>query len=287
MKSDLKGIKPYKILKVSSVSQETTDYISVEEPLEIILRFGHPGKMHQKTIAITMRTPGDDEHLITGFLYNEAILKHPESDIEHFEFRFDCNAEVSEQQTVIAQIKSGILPKIEQLERHIYTSSSCGVCGRTSIDNMMEECVYFLKQDNAKVKLSLIQSLPGLLRNAQDNFKLTGSLHACAIFDFGGKLIHFAEDVGRHNAMDKLCGKLLEQKLVPLDQHILVLSGRASFELVHKACMVACPVVASVGAPSSLAIDTAESFGISLIGFVKDHSANVYTHPQRINYDES
>lgn len=285
MKSELTGTKSYKILKVTSGCEETTDHISVEEPLEIVLRFGHPGKMQQKTIAITMRTPGDDENLISGFLFNEAILKHPENEIDHFEFRFDCNAEVSEQQTVIAHLKTGIFPKIEHLERHIYTSSSCGVCGKTSIDNMMDECVYILKKDKAKVKLRLIQSLPGLLRNAQQNFRLTGSLHACAIFDFNGKLLHFAEDVGRHNAMDKLCGKLLENKLVPLDRHILVLSGRASFELIHKSCMIACPIVASVGAPSSLAIDTAKSFGISLIGFVKDQSANVYTHSERIDYD--
>jgi FdhD protein len=276
------GIWNTSVLKLAGTDQKVTDDIIVEEPLEIILKFKHHNKSILKTISITMRTPGDDENLVRGFLFTEGIIKNPLQDIEKFEFRFDCNAEPVEQQTIIVHLRENILPEIENLDRHFYTSSSCGVCGKQSIDLALNNCSFILKKNQPQVEQKILYQLPEILRIQQTLFQKSGGNHGCGLFDTRGNLILFAEDVGRHNAMDKLAGKALTNSLVPLNDHIILLSGRASFELIQKALMIGTPIIAAVGAPSSLAIQTADSFGMSLIGFLKPGMGNIYCHPDRI-----
>ncbi len=280
------GIRIKKILKIDGQKTTTDDFVVTEEPLEIILKLHKQGSSVYKTLSITMRTPGDDENLIRGFLYTEGILKNPLQEIEKFEYRFDCNAEPVEQQTIIVHLKEGIYPEIENLERHFYTSSSCGVCGKTSIDLALDNCSFILKKNWPVIKKSILFALPQKLNSIQELFQKTGGIHACAIFNVNGDLILSAEDVGRHNALDKLIGKALTQSLVPLQDHLILLSGRVSFELIQKAFMIGTPIVAAVGAPSSLAIETAEIFGVSLVGFLKNDKANVYCQEGRINSDD-
>lgn len=276
------GIRNKKIIKLTGQHLSEDDFVVTEEPLEIILKYLKKGIAYYKTLSITMRTPGDDENLVRGFLFTEGILKNPLKEIEQFEFRFNCNAEPVEQQTIIVHLKEGIYPEIENLERHFYTSSSCGVCGKTSIDLALDNCAFILKKNWPVVSKHILYRLPELLNKSQEIFQKTGGIHACAIFDVEGTLLLSAEDVGRHNALDKLVGKALIHSLVPLQQHLIVLSGRASFELVQKAFMIGTPILAAVGAPSSLAVETAEIFGISLVGFLKKDKANIYTHAERI-----
>ncbi|MBK8484329.1 MAG: formate dehydrogenase accessory sulfurtransferase FdhD [Saprospiraceae bacterium] len=275
-------IRNKQITRIEHEKVSKTDLIVIEEPLEINLSYTQNGKLKYKTISITMRTPGDDENLVRGFLFTEGIVKNPITDIDHFEFRFNCNAEPVEQQTIIVHLKEHCIPQIENLERHFYTSSSCGVCGKTAIDLSLDNCAFLLRKDYPVLKSQILYSLVEKLNNAQLIFQKTGSIHGCAIFDTHGNLILSAEDVGRHNALDKLVGKAFTHSLVPLQDHLIVLSGRVSFELVQKAFMIGTPILAAVGAPSSLAIETAEVFGISLIGFLKHNKANIYSNPNRI-----
>ncbi len=276
------GIKIKKILKLGEESSHVSDFVVSEEPLEIVLKYKKNGLVVLKTLSITMRTPGDDEHLIRGFLYTEGILKHPIQEIAQFEYRFDCNAEALEQQTIIVHLKDGLYPELENAERHFYTSSSCGVCGKTSIDLALDHCVYLLKKNYPIIDKHILFQLPELLNTSQQLFQKTGGIHACALFDTSGKLLLSAEDVGRHNALDKLVSKALLNSLVPLQNHVIVLSGRASFELVQKAIMIGTPILCAVGAPSSLAVETAEVFGLTLVGFLKNNKANIYCNPERI-----
>lgn len=276
------GIKHKQITKLSSEIITTDDCVVTEEPLEIILKYLKHGSPVYKTISITMRTPGDDENLVRGFLFTEGILKNPLKEIDQFEFRFNCNAEPVEQQTIIVHLKDGIYPEIDNLERHFYISSSCGVCGKTSIDLTLDNCSFILKKNWPVIHQNILFELPERLNQTQEIFQKTGGIHACAIFDKKGKLLLSAEDVGRHNALDKLVGKTLFQSLVPLQDHLILLSGRASFELVQKAFMIGTPILAAVGAPSSLAVETAEVFGMTLVGFLKNNKANVYCNPDRI-----
>ncbi len=276
------GIRTKQIIKLSEEKTPVTDCVVTEEPLEIILKFQKKGYFTYKTLSITMRTPGDDENLVRGFLFTEGILKNPLKEIDQFEFRFNCNAEPVEQQTIIVHLKEGIYPEIENLERHFYTSSSCGVCGKTSIDLALDNCAFILKKNWPVIDKKVLFQLPDLLNQNQEIFQKTGGIHACAIFNTQGNLLLSAEDVGRHNALDKLVGKAISQSLVPLQNHIILLSGRASFELVQKAFMIGTPILAAVGAPSSLAVETAEVFGMSLVGFLKNGKGNVYCHEERI-----
>jgi FdhD protein len=283
LKENTLGIKYKRITKLSSQKISTDDCLVTEEPLEIILKYQKNGNTVHKTLSITMRTPGDDENLVRGFLFTEGVLKNPVNEIDQFEFRFNCNAEPVEQQTIIVHLKDGIYPEIDNLERHFYTSSSCGVCGKTSIDLALDNCSFILKKNWPVISLDILYDLPELLNHTQEIFQKTGGIHACAIFDTQGKVLLTAEDIGRHNALDKLVGKALMQSIVPLQDHLILLSGRASFELVQKAFMIGTPILAAVGAPSSLAVETAEAFGLTLVGFLKKGKANVYCNPDRIN----
>ena len=225
-----------------------------------------------------MRTPGEDRELALGFLFTEGIINQPadilatESTIPSF----------LNQNTIEIQLSDDANPDIHRLDRHFYTTSSCGVCGKSSIDALKTIRMPKLKADFPVFDRNVILSLPSLLTQLQSVFEKTGGIHASAIFDKSGKLLLLKEDVGRHNALDKIAGAALQQGLLPLSEQILLVSGRASFELVQKAAMIGVPLMAAVGAPSSLAAELAEEAGITLVGFLNGKRFNIYTHPGRI-----
>ena len=255
-----------------------TDVLAVEEPLEIRLGFYQKDKLRHQAISITMRTPDHDFELAAGFLFTEGILQSPNqiSAIKH------CGkiGQAGFENTVRVDLEKNVIVDFKRLERHFYTSSSCGVCGKSSIEALQTGVK---KVDSTlKIKAELIHQLPETLRNSQNIFEATGGLHASALFDKRGGLDILREDVGRHNALDKIIGaKFLENK-TPLSDKILLVSGRASFELVQKALMAGIPVLAAVGSPSSLAVDLAKEFGMTLAGFVRDNRFNIYTGEERI-----
>lgn len=257
----------------SGVTTEVEDLLATEEPLEIRLIYGSKVKPVKKNLAVTMRTPGNDEELSTGFLYTEGII----SDID------DIAAYEEVRENVIQiTLKEHVTLNLDSLDRNFYTTSSCGVCGKASIDAIKTECNIYDKAKPFTVSPEVIYQLPETLRTNQSMFRDTGGIHAAALFDTSGKLLIVREDVGRHNAMDKLVGAALKSGLIPLNNHLLLLSGRASFELVQKATMAGVKLVASVGAPSSLAVETADEFGMTLIGFLKQDRLNIYTGTERI-----
>ena len=263
--------KPILIHKYKGTSHwEETDLLAVEEPLEIRLEYGPVRKRKSKNISITMRTPGADEDLAAGFLFTEGIVRKA-SDI--------FSVKVWGENLVMVSLQPDFDFDLQKLERHFYTSSSCGVCGKASIDAVKTIATppVSCPINDWEINPEIIYALPDALRKAQETFESTGGLHACAIFDRAGKLLALREDVGRHNALDKLIGHYLQKNRIPLDDHILLLSGRASFELIQKAAMAGIRFVCAVGAPSSLAVETAESFGITLIGFLREGRFNLYS----------
>jgi FdhD protein len=252
------------------------DFVAVEEPLEIKLLVGD--STAAQPISVTMRTPGNDESLALGFLFTEGIIKHG-SDVQSIHVAEDPSGNA-----LTVQLKSHVTVDLAKLERHFYTTSSCGVCGKASLEAVQQQCNIELPKTQWKVPSQVLYSLPDSLRNQQANFAQTGGIHGCALFDLDGHFILSAEDVGRHNALDKLIGQsILSMPTIPLCNHILMLSGRISFELVQKAAMAGIRFIAAVGAPSSLAIDLAEDMGITLVGFLRGERCNIYTHPHRVN----
>lgn len=259
--------------------QEEADALAVEEPLEIRLRWWEPDGLAEESIAITMRTPGADFELATGFLFGEGIIRGRQ---DYFEVGY-CLDEAEEQYFNVVSLT--LMPDttfdMSRLDRHFYTTSSCGVCGKSTLEALdIQGCEVI--PPTFTVSPDIIQSLPDRLREAQDVFEQTGGLHAAGLFDLAGDLVSLKEDVGRHNALDKVIGAEVMAGHNTLDERMILLSGRASFELLQKALMARIPLVASVGAPSSLALSLAETFGITLVGFVRPDSLNVYTHPERI-----
>jgi len=255
---------------------DTDDLLATEEPLEIRLAYGPHGKMVQKSISVTMRTPGNDFELATGFLYTEGIITSA-ADVAAVTYTKSENENI-----VSVSLSEGVIPEMSKLERHFYTTSSCGVCGKASIEAVRIACNIPDLPDDLCFPSALIYQLPVLLRKHQEVFENTGGLHACALFDTNGTLLLSREDVGRHNALDKLIGAALNNNMLPLDKHILLLSGRASFELIQKAVMAGIKVVAAVGAPSSLAAEMAEEWGMTLIGFLRGERFNIYSGAERI-----
>ena len=266
------AVKQHQVRKVNGTEcHDVDDVLAVEEPVEI--RIVH-GAMRTKTnLAVTMRTPGNDEELATGFLLTEGIISQHE-DVIQFE-QIDDNVV---QLTLHPEVQ--IVEK--KLQRNFYSTSSCGVCGKASIDAVKTECNLYDKVKPFTVHADVIKSLPEKLRRQQSAFEATGGIHATALFTLVGQLKILREDVGRHNAMDKLVGAAMKDALLPLSEYIVLLSGRASFELLQKATMCGVKVVCAVGAPSSLAVETAEEFGITLIGFLKTDKFNIYTHGERV-----
>ena len=256
------------------------DELAVEEPLEIRLGFARRGTRAQRNIAITMRTPGHDADLAVGFLFGEGIL-HTASDVLRVEH---CGTKDEPNENVIrVELADEVDPELSRLQRNFYTTSSCGVCGKSSLE-ALDVSGFGEVSDALEVSAALVGQLSERARAAQAVFSRTGGLHAAALFDGGGELVAIREDVGRHNAVDKLVGWALREGRVPLCGHLLFLSGRASFELLQKALAAQIPIVCAVGAPSSLAVDLAERFGITLLGFVRDERFNVYTHSHRVRF---
>jgi len=273
----MSGVSRTKIIKVNAANRtDADDMLAVEEPMEIRLEFGPQNKRVQKSISVTMRTPGNDEELATGFLYTEGIISSPADIVSVIHPKAD------NENMVLVSLNECIIPAIGQFERNFYTTSSCGVCGKASIEAVRTACNIPDSFDKLRVPATIIYKLPGLLRKQQEVFENTGGLHACALFDINGKLLFSREDVGRHNALDKLIGAAYKVGSLPLDKHILLLSGRASFELVQKAVMAGIKIVAAVGAPSSLAAEVAEEWGMTLIGFLRGERFNIYSGAERV-----
>lgn len=241
------------------------DCVAVEEPLQI--------RLNGTDLAITMRTPGDDRALATGFLFTEGIV----ADAAHI-----SGIEEDGKGTVSVRLLAGLDLPSESVTRNFYMTSSCGVCGKASIDSLHAAGCSALPPDDPKIDARVLTCLPDRLRAAQSVFEHTGGLHAAGLFDSTGTLLDLREDVGRHNAVDKLIGAALLDGRVPLDAHILMLSGRVSFELVQKALRARIPVIAAIGAPSSLAVETALRFGMTLAGFVRNGRFNLYSGHGRI-----
>lgn len=262
------------------------DNLAVEEPLEIRLGYETPeGRREHKSISITMRTPGDDFELAAGFLFTEGII-HDASEVEEIKH---CGAPVGRtflRNTVRVDLRRGVEIDFKRLERHFYTSSSCGVCGKTSIEALQTIACPVLPHDHPIFDATMIHRLPEVLREAQAVFERTGGLHAAALFDSTGTLHALREDVGRHNAVDKLIGSQMLAGCVPLNDYLMLVSGRASFELVQKAVMGGIPMLAAVGAPSSLAVELARNFNMTVLGFVRNERFNIYTGAHRIGDSE-
>lgn len=263
------------ILKVTQQQQlEKPDLLAVEEPLEIRLGYGPANNRQQKRIAVTMRTPGNDFELALGFLFTEAIIKHA-NDVYQIKYCTDLNTQENLGNVVRVELKPEVSFDLEKLNRNFYTTSSCGVCGKDSIEAVKQACLINTKPKPV-LAFDLVSTLVQKINNQQTIFKHTGGIHACGLFNFAGDLLLMREDVGRHNALDKLIGAQLSEADNNLNQGVLLLSGRASFELIQKAAMAGIPIVVAIGAPSSLALQTAKELGISLIGFLKENSYNLY-----------
>ncbi len=270
------------VLKLrAGTATERPDVVAAEEPLEVRLQWQAEGQLNLKSIAVTMRTPGDDFELAMGFLYGEGILDRRE-DIADVAYCLDLDIDEEQRRNIVTvTLAPGVDFDLSRLERNFYTTSSCGVCGKATLEALEVQGCDILGP-GFEVDFATICALPATLRQAQEVFETTGGLHAAGLFTADGSLVALNEDVGRHNAMDKLVGGRFFAGELPLTSYVLLLSGRCSFELVQKALRARIPVVASVGAPSSLAVDVAESFGMTLCGFVRPDGFNVYTGAQRI-----
>lgn len=276
-------------VETGSKDEELSDVLAVEEPLEIRVGFHENGKEMHKAISITMRTPGDDAELAAGFLFTEGIIRAADQieKIRHCGLKIGRGEGVIDRastlnsNTIRVDLKDGIDLDLKRLERHFYTSSSCGVCGKSSID-ALHTGAKKLEGNGPYINPEFIHAMPSALLAAQTTFEKTGGLHASVIFDLDGNIDVIAEDVGRHNALDKVIGGKLLKNELPLSNRVLMVSGRASFELVQKALMAGISVLAAVGAPSSLAVELAREFGMTLIGFVRNDRFNIYTGPSRI-----
>ena len=255
-----------------------TDSLAVEEPLEIRLGFKETGKTKHQAISITMRTPENDYELAAGFLFTEGILqsKNQIENIKH------CGKFPNNRNTVRLDLTPETSIDFKKLERNFYTTSSCGVCGKSSIEALTTGAKRIKRADFPQFSAATIHELPAKIREKQKVFDVTGGLHAAALFDVDGNLIDLKEDVGRHNAVDKLIGAQFLANNLPLADKILFLSGRASFELLQKAAMAQIPIICAVGAPSSLAVEAAKNFGVTLLGFVRDGRFNVYHGIERL-----
>lgn len=257
------------------------DSLATEEPLEIKVTFVRGATVVSRSLSITMRTPGNDPELAAGFLFSEGLVRNP-GDIESIERSDPLHSTPDAQNRVRVVLRAGVEVDLQRLERHFYTTSSCGVCGKTSLDALTSQHDLRLHDSGLVMDAERILGMPKTLRNAQTLFEQTGGLHGAALFDPSGTLVCAREDVGRHNAVDKVIGSQFLAGLAPLSERVLLVSGRASFELMQKALVAGIPVLAAVGAPSSLAVDLARTYGATLLGFVRDGRMNVYSGAHRL-----
>jgi FdhD protein len=253
------------------------DYLATEEPMEIRLLTGDT----KQTVAVTMRTPGADFELAAGFLYGEGIISSRE-EISRISYCVDADVDAQQRYNIVnVELRGNREYDLRPLERHFYTTSACGVCGKASLEQLeLRGCP--VVGPGPEVSAQTIYSLPGKLREAQGLFEATGGLHAAALFDAEGDLLALREDVGRHNATDKLVGWALLEGGLPLSQNVVMVSGRSSFEILQKCLAAGVPIVCAVSAPSSLAVDVAREFGMTLVGFLRGERFNTYAGFDRI-----
>ena len=272
----------YKVTKFKKDKLEyLEDLISIEEPLEISLKFKEKEKWIKKSLSITMRTPGHDNDLVIGFLFNEQIIQNIK-DIKNIESFGDKVGQYNIQNKILVTLNNSQNVNISKIKRDFLTNSSCGVCGKSSLDALEIIKKEKTHKSNPKLSKNIIINSPSILKRNQSEFEKTGGIHASGLFSSDGSLISLREDVGRHNALDKLIGdSLLNNYLQPNDQFITC-SGRLNFELVQKVLMTNIGLMIGVGAPTSLAIDLANRFDMTLVGFVKEDSFNIYTNKQKV-----
>ena len=272
----------YNVSKIKGSKEEIVkDAVSVEEPLEMRLKYKKNGKLETQNISITMRTPGNDEDLIRGFLFNERIIENMD-EIDSIQHIGDPVGDYNLHNVIEATINKIDNLDLSKLKRNFVTNSSCGVCGKTSLDS-----IEVLKNDKLdshfpKIKEEIIFKSPSLLMNEQSEFAKTGGIHASVLIDEVGTVIATREDVGRHNALDKLLGHTIQNGLLNIKAQFIACSGRLNFELVQKGLMANIGIMAGVGAPTSLAVDLAKRFDMTLLGFVKESSFNIYNNKKRI-----
>lgn len=271
--------RPVPVRRVTAQDDTTIDdVLAVEEPLAIRVAATDGTS---RRVAVTMRTPGDDHELAVGWLLAEGVLRGPHEILDVAWCVRDEADPVQTGNVVTVTLARAQLPDLSALDRHGLVSSACGVCGRASLEALAEAGLDPVTSDLV-VPFDQLRALPVALRSHQPTFEATGGLHAAARVGATGRVHDVREDVGRHNAVDKLLGSALLDRDLPWHDQVLVLSGRASYELLQKAVVAGVPVVAAIGAPSTLAVQVADSFGITLVGFLRDARANVYTHPHRI-----
>ena len=256
------------------------DALATEEPMEIRVISGG----RRQTVAVTMRTPGSDFELAAGFLYGEGIVSSPE-DIAKISYCVDPDVDAEQQYNIVnVELRGNREYDLRPLERHFYTSSACGVCGKASLEQLeLRGCPTI--PPGPRMAAEKIYALPEKLREAQGLFATTGGLHAAALFDASGELAALREDVGRHNATDKLVGWALLEGRLPLGDHAVMVSGRSSFEILQKCLAAGVPIVCAISAPSSLAVDVAREFGMTLVGFLRGNRFNVYAGSERIQLE--
>ena len=272
----------YKTIKYKqNKSSNSEDLISIEEPLEMVVRYKKKSKWIDNSISITMRTPTNDENLIIGLLFCEGIV-HKISEIEKIEFLGEKVGKFDLQNKIRVTLNNSENLNTKHLRRNFLTNSSCGVCGKTSMDSLEIICKTKINKDIPKIKSSLITKIPNLLTQSQSEFSKTGGIHSSALFNKKGKSLVIEEDVGRHNALDKVIGHSLKNSIFDTKNQFIACSGRISFELVQKTFMANIGLLMGVGAPTSLAIDLAKRFDITLIGFAKSDSFNIYCGKNRI-----
>ena len=272
----------YKVFKFKSENLDNfNDHISIEEPVEIIIKFKDKEIWVEKTISVTMRTPGDDEDLVRGFLFNEKIIEK----IDYVE-KIELNGKPTEQyglkNKIIVTINNSDNIDVDKIKRNFLTNSSCGVCGKSSLDALEIIKKDKILKSNPKISKEVLMSSPKKLRQNQSEFSKTGGIHASGLFTAQGDIVAIKEDVGRHNALDKLIGYSLKENLLDNTSQFLACSGRLNFDLVQKALMANIGILIGVGAPTSLAIDLANKFDMTLVGFVKGDSFNIYSNKDRI-----
>ena len=279
------GSNSSKAVDISRVSggqsQTESDNVAVEEPLEIQLSSPTAEGSAAKSISITMRTPGDDDLLALGFLLTEGIIESADQ-VLAVAHRGEPDPDTGLQNIIRVELRPDVTIDLGKLERHFYTTSSCGVCGKTSLEALRVSGQSSLAKCTEKFPRDLIISMPQRVREQQRVFTKTGGLHAAAVFDSQGEIVVVKEDVGRHNATDKAIGALLQAGNLPGHRYGLLVSGRASFELMQKSLVAGIPLLAAVGAPSSLAVQTAREFDMTLVGFLRDENFNIYAGPDRI-----
>jgi len=275
----------YKVYKFKSNKlNDIDDHISIEEPLEIIIKYKEKEIWVEKTISITMRTPGDDEDLVRGFLFNEKVVEKVDY-INKIETSGKPTEQYGLKNKIIVTINNSENIDIDKIKRNFLTNSSCGVCGKSSLDTLEIIKKDKIIKSNPKISKEVLMNSPNVLRRNQSEFSKTGGIHASGLFTSKGDIVAIKEDVGRHNALDKLIGYALKENLLDNNNQFLACSGRLNFDLVQKALMANIGILIGVGAPTSLAVDMANKFDITLVGFVKEDCFNIYSNKERIIID--